>query len=547
MPRSPVTREPTTSTALLDTLTNSAALPALVEKLEPGELKRLVDAVGLEDAGTLVSYASPAQLAYLIDESVWVSVNPGDPESLSVAELLRWFDLWLDLGDGFIAEKLIELGEGFCALAFARLVTVTSADLAPGEVDEYSMVQGEYVVRANVEDEWDTLQAALVALWDEDADFLEALLARLSFRHSILGIDGENDAERVLEADASHERETRKEAAGFVGATTAGAFLRGIVAAELDALLDERSYDPASARYFERRKRQVEAPRADAGGAGGRAEPRQTTRAIEAELDQLQRELERYELRRSEHVALLTGPQRAPAAVEVPIRRALAALIDDPERFEARTAELAYLANLVMADVVLDEHGATMSQADAANLVIATCNLGAGYVLWADAREREAESLDPFIAMLREAPGLVRLFRIGWKLISQLPVQTAIRLRQALSADAARQHLSVKPWLADEIEALLNQPDLVEVVRSGDFAQARETIKVLAIALESQAAAALCLLVAQVPRLAQILEPGTAQPRFAGTVDADARYITSMQDLRLADQFLAQLPGQVRV
>ncbi|MDH3642957.1 MAG: hypothetical protein OES38_12725, partial [Gammaproteobacteria bacterium] len=361
-------------------------------------------------------------------------------------------------------------------------------------------------------------------------------------RHSILGIRGEDDAERVLEADAGHEREKRKEAGGFVGATTAGAFLRDIAGGDLELLVDEASYDAETAEYFKRRVR----PDDDVA-----PEPATTAEHAadipEAELDELERELEAYEVLRSEHVALLTGPEQPEASAVLPVRRALASLADDPDCLEARSNELAYLSNVVMAQVSLGHTKNTqrLTESQAANLVMATCNLGGSYVLWADAREAEENAeRSPFVDMLTEEPGLVRLFRVGWNLISHLPVQAASRLTRSLSSAEAAERLAAKPWLASEVAALVEDPSLVDVVREGGFDQAKDTLKILGIALEPAAIRALELLIDGAPRLAEALEDGgraddpDAAPR--------ARYIASMKDMLLLDRFLSQLHNQLR-
>ncbi|MFV2091138.1 MAG: DUF6178 family protein, partial [Pseudomonadales bacterium] len=106
-------------------MADSEALPVFVRRIDPHTLKHLVDEVGIEDAGALVAHASDRQIAHLLDETIWTGARPGDPDKLSVAELLRWLDLWNDLGTRFAADTLFELGDDFCALAFSRLLIVS--------------------------------------------------------------------------------------------------------------------------------------------------------------------------------------------------------------------------------------------------------------------------------------------------------------------------------------------------------------------------------------------------------------------------------------
>jgi hypothetical protein len=535
----------TATTALVNTLTDSSALPALVEKLEPRALQQLVETIGIEDAGSVIVHASATQMAHLVDESVWASVEPGRPESLSIADLLRWFELWVDIGDSFAAEKLVDLGEEFCAMALSKLVVVGTGGGGAQGADEYSQIIGTHTVSPRFDDEWDPVRTTLVALWDDYPDFLETILNRLNFRHSILGISGEDDLQSTLEADASYERETRKEARGFVGTATAGAFLHELAKADLDSLVEETSYDAYTAAYFQRRTRSAlldedaQEPSNSTASSTKSTDPAAADSGLDSELDELQRDLEQYEIIHEQRVELLTGPA-TDAQPQLPIRQALAALVKDLDLFEQRSNELVYLSNTVMSQVTLGD--TKLSEAQAANLALATCNLGGSYLLWIDAREALDADVNAYGDLLSAEPGLVKLFRIGWNLLQHLPAQATNRMSQALSGAHTAEILATRPWLIDEVSTLLHDPDIVSLAKDRDFFAVRETLKVLSIVLEPGALEVLNLLIDDLPRLARALDH----------TDLDAigpvreRYITCMQDLFLLDRYLGQLHHQVK-
>ncbi len=530
---------PPTSKALLDTLTDSTALPALVARLDAPALKRLVDDVGMADAGALIEHASASQLKHLIDESVWASAVPGVPESLDVEALLRWFEVMLDVGESFAAERLLELGDDFCAMAFAKLVTVNGSEADPG--DEFSVVIGVYFVGARVTDEWDVVQAVLNDLWGEAPDFLEALLGRLSFRHSVLGIEGENDAGDVLERDAAHEWAENRRRRGFVVAAEAGWFLERIAATELDALVAEDTYDLATAQYFELQAQNAEAASDEADEPA--ADEEDAPLDEDAELDALQQEFERYETTRAEQRLLLTGPDGHDE--RLPVRRALAALNADADVMESRAQELSYLSNLVMTGCPLD--GARLEEADAANLILATCNLGGAYLGWLDDGALDGDDA-LLVELLRVEPGLVRLFRLGWKLNAQVPLQVAGALKRALLDERSPTRAGLAGWLVEEVEALLTEPDLVALTRAGRFEEVRESIEILRMVFRPPAVTALCRLVDQVPRVSTLLEmptPPTDDELSGGLEDEEWRYLSSMRDLQMINGTLNGLHGWV--
>ena len=61
---------------LVRAMTESAALPAFVQRINPNTLKHLVEDVGLEDAGALIAHVSNQQLVHLLFH--FVAQHQGD-------------------------------------------------------------------------------------------------------------------------------------------------------------------------------------------------------------------------------------------------------------------------------------------------------------------------------------------------------------------------------------------------------------------------------------------------------------------------------------
>lgn len=527
--------------ALVDSMVASESLPALVEQMAPAALARLVAEIGIEDSGALVVHASETQLVHLLDETIWSGASPGAPETLSVENLLRWLAVWED--SNVTSDKLYELGEDFCALAFSRLVVVSDTDISERVDDEFTQVIGEYILRARVDDEWDVIQASLTALWDDFPDYAEAIFGRLGFRHSILGIGGEDDTARVLDADASHDHERKREAQGFVTSVMAGSFLRSTAASDLDVLADDDTYDLQTSEYF--RRREVEAAAAQRAQAEKReartedADEDSEVASDERELDELEAELEAYELQHTASPRLLAGPDDVRA--RQPVRAALSELQGDDEVFAQRTDELAYLANLVMAGA--SRAGERIGETAAAELVMATCNLGGSYLLWIEFGD-DAD-VSGYQELLAAEAGLVRLFRVGWHLLARVPVQAVSRLQKLIADPDIRAVLADRPMILGEVDALVADNELLAQVRAERFEDAKETVRLLTILLEPEAVLALCELVDSTPKLAHSIE----QPVPVGEWDEQTqtlRDIDSMADLMAIDGFLKSLSRQFR-
>ncbi len=550
MPTPSVPKSNHTARSLIESMSGSRALSSFVPTIDPHTLKTLVDDVGLEDAGPLIAHVSQTQLVHLLDETLWTGARPGDPDKLSVAELLRWLDLWNGLGTGFVADKLYELGDDFCALVFSRLLVVADYDLAPRLLDEHTLAIGRYIVRVRVDDEWDAVQTSVTALWRDYPDFCEAVFGRLSFRHSMLNLFGEDDTAGVLDADASHAHAEGRETAGYVTSVMAGAFLRALKDADVDTLAAETAYDLQTQEYF-RRRSQLQASRSYAEEANADTdgdespsvsdpEESKTLSATEqAELASLEAELAAYRRAQVRPVALLTGPENAKVRDSDWLRVALGRLQSSAEVFDRRMDELTYLSNLVMEGV--DMCGDRLTSADAANLVVATCNLGACHDLWLDNREDAVTAVEQ---MLSKEPGLVRLFRIGWHLLADLPQMAAARLTALFADDAIRTHLAAKPWVLREVDGLLGVPDFEATVAARQFEDARETLKILGIALEAEAVVVLCVLMDALPRFARVLE---GEPPEGAVMTYASRNFCTMGDVLAVHRFLDNLGAQVRL
>jgi hypothetical protein len=196
---------------------------------------------------------------------------------------------------------------------------------------------------------------------------------------------------------------------------------------------------------------------------------RDRARARDPEHDALERELETWEFMEAKRMELLAAPAQADHAgggrPMLPVRTALGALRANAATFERLTDELAYLANLLRTAV---RPAGGFGERDAAELAVATCNLGGTCLVWL---ETGATSTTPgdFEALLAHPAGLERLFRVGWNQLARLPALAASAFARAASrACAGDDH----PPPDDDLEPLA----AVRAVESGDLETARTII-----------------------------------------------------------------------
>lgn len=393
---------------LLQTLHGNPGPPALLRVLQPAALARLVERIGLNDAGEVMALAPAHKLLQALDESLWKSPQLGSAERFDAAELVDWLEAWIELGDAFTAERLAAMSDDYRALCLSHLVSVriahTLAFLAipDDEVDrERDTLQpigscasyGPYTVVPVVEDEWEVARAALDALWTERPDCLLQTLGMLDGAESMLAAP---EVRRQLAIDVAHERERTRENLGYVSATGASAFLVFVATARIEELAALSAYDEETRRHLAAfGSSPVDENEADDAAPDPLDEP-----ASAEQMQELRTALEREELLIPQNTLLLTDQRTRRHRA---LTAALSELAEtDFAAFERCARELAYLANVVKVGVPLQ--GAPLSTEEARNTAYAACNRGLQLARKHGLEERIAQE-----------PGLIRLFALGWR------------------------------------------------------------------------------------------------------------------------------------
>lgn len=465
------------ATQLLARVLASPDLAAQVQALPAPALARLVEKVGLEDAGEIVALATPTQLADVLDEDLWKSARPGEDERFDVDRFLVWLAVLREGGDELVAARLAELPEELVTLAFHRAVMVVSLDTLMeelGESDDADLTEKAladrlseeidvYQVIARRTDGWDDVLAALLALDRDHHDLAMRVLARCEAM-TARRIDDEGglyavlQEEETLEEDVRGEREDRRGEAGHVAPSAAAAFL-ALARGGDGAAFSE--HDPLTRAWLR--------------GLSRAPLPAARPAAARGDLAALLREAEGDDGR---PVGLL-GPT---GGAEPPLlARAMARLLEDgDEAAEARSEELAYLANVLAAGAPL--RGRRMRQVDAVRGAIALVSLG--LELAAPAKERR-DPLDRAVATLRGAPadGLFRRALHALERDVRSPAREAAKLAQGRPRDeriALRALAEPIPTLEGALRPAGDGEDVRFFATAADLARARAFLERLA-------------------------------------------------------------------
>lgn len=428
---------PPSPKALLARILDRRDLVTAVRELPPSGLARLIDHVGLEDAGEIVALATTEQLEGVFDEDLWRNERPGEDETFDEERFAVWLEILLEAGEEFTADRLASMPEDFVTMAVHRAALVIDIDelavemAERGEYDddrdltekalESSLYQeiDNYRLIARRHEGWDALVAVLLALDTNHRGLFERILERCAAMASKYiedngGLYEVLSSEEMLDADVAGDREDRRAGQGFVSPSAAKSFL----ALARMPLRKTDEVDAVTKAYFRDLDRAVKpAPK--------RTEEGESLGRLVAALEEAEAYAEEPERKPRPQ---LEGRGSPKARNEPLVREVLATLQStDPKLYGERLEELAYLVNVLVAGCAFE--GRRFRPSEAAEAVVAVCSLGL------------EESSD---ASLEEPRSLVRAFRLGfYRLHHDVALATATILESRLTK-TPRAHRVVK-------------------------------------------------------------------------------------------------------
>jgi hypothetical protein len=386
-------RDDLASTQLLMRILERPGLVAAVRELPGAVLGKLIDRIGLEDAGELVALASRQQLERIFDDDLWRAARAGGDETFRPERFVLWLRVMMDAGEGALVQRLCELPQELLALAVHRLVLVMDMDVIAEQIgfgDEESDALERALDGASVEeweelrliardpDVWDDVWSALLSLDRDHHDRLRAILEQCRDM-STEYISGQGGlfqvltADEMLESDVAAARDDRRSAEGFVSPADARAFLQ---LAQRGEAGDAR--DPITRAYF-RRFEGAQAGEARRRPAAGPAPDRGPPVAAAADAGDLAAILREAEVIAPPSAQLLLGQRESepgPAHLAAPLfERAMTDLRQrDAARFATRVRELGYLVNVWIAGGA--HEGRRPRPTEALEVVLRTCEAG---------------------------------------------------------------------------------------------------------------------------------------------------------------------------
>jgi hypothetical protein len=555
---------PATSGRLLDRILALPHIAHLVPRLPAQLLHRVIQQCGLEDCGELLSLATPGQVAQLFDLDLWRPAAPGLDERFDGDRFGTWLEVMVEADVSRAAATLAAMDADLLAAAFIQHVRVFDSaavsdyvtldgEVSPGRAfdDVLSREVGGYLVAAKRTDFWDAITAVLATLAGVDGDGFTRVMrgcCRLSNSRPEPDVDDLPPVNGQAMFDQAVDRETRREAQGYVSPAQARAFLQA--SRRLDIRQGARpSRDPMTRAYF--RSIEVHAVRPDEAPSEPSREGglmRQAAEGAVAGIVDLLREAGMPARSRSGRErgagprALLEDPQAGGTRLGRIRDQLRSAHARDPDACAARNAELAYLANVVAAGSTLQSRAIPAEEAAAA--AMAVCNLGLENwpVHWV------AEDARPSPSAIQTERGLPDDFLVHYDLVSVFQVGWTV-LHEDVCMYAADALLAVLTSLhcvdADVHAALATlRVTLTKHWRAGSPWESRNAFDVIAL-LDTPSWAALLGLIDEFPTLHAAVAASLA--RSAHHIDPAAfEFISENRQIRQVHAFMDLLPVTLR-
>lgn len=401
------------------------SLPGLIEQVQslPTEtFHQMIEQIGLEDCGELISLATNRQLESLFDADLWKNSAPGETEHFDSTRFALWLEVLMEAGTDVAVEKVCEMDEELLVYALSsELLVIPNESLMhffqeatdnAKQVDillESCLYEDlyEYQVISRNPDSWDSFLELLVSMDKTHHDMLVEILEQLSYLgnqyveedtlHTVLS---EIDA---MEVNLQDKRDTRRTGKGYVNSTDARAFLELAHRYSIEDILDSTDRDPITKSYFRTFR-----PFSDTDSS---VSSPVVSRIVEV-LNQWSPESANVSTEK-----LLAGNIADNQTMLLVALRRLAASAGDV--YTKRMSELSYLGNLVAAGCSLDGH--RMRSVDASSAVLATCALGLDRAMQRNGALLTVETMHSYL----EQVAMERLFLLGWKLLPTSPRKRA--------------------------------------------------------------------------------------------------------------------------
>ncbi|MGH9764680.1 MAG: DUF6178 family protein, partial [Blastocatellia bacterium] len=551
---------------LLDRILNTPGLEQVVPRLKPDILHRVIQTCGLEDCGELVALATSEQLARIFDLDLWRASRPGMDEQFDPDRFGLWIEVLGESGVDGAAEKLAWMDVDLVVAGLSRHVlvhdraAVTPYETLDGEQIEVNSVGedrltfdlGGYLLVARRADSWHSIIDVLLALGEGHSNYFGRLMdgcrTLSNSGHELDGLDDLLADEDQARFDLAVDREGRREKQGYVTPAQARAFLQMAREARLSSKATPPlapTANPIVQAYFQALNEGTheqpgegldEKPADDVDSKSGPlamgSDATPASEDIAAASAAVHDILNEAGLLQQAPRGLVGGQEGHASRLSL-IRAQMQLVLDHGQMtYSARSEELAYLANTLMAGCGIQERSFTAQEASDA--AVAVCNLGLENwpPHWLPANET---SLPGSFLWYHD---LIGVFQVGWSVLhTSVGMYAAEQLIEVLTRMRCDDP-EIQAWL----DALRSR--MAKHWRARTPWRARNALEVIAT-LDTPAWAVLLGLIDECP----VLHPFASSSKNNGNRSVstyDFEFISENSQIAAVREFLRSLPERLR-
>jgi hypothetical protein len=542
---------------LIDRILSTPHLAQVVPRLQPEVLHRVILHCGLEACGELVALAAPDQLARVFDLDLWRADHPGRDAQFDADRFGEWVEAMVESGVHAAARTVAAIDAGFVSGALAQhvrvfdvaavtpFISLDGEEISPARTldDSFRCDVGGYAVVARRTRFWDAITTLLTALEDTQHDYFDRVMGQCRrVSNARPEVDGLHDLLDVSDQgmfDLAVDRERRRDSQGFVTPAEARAFLQTSRRIDLRHGTTQPANLVARAHFRDLHTQSSATPIVASGVSRTlhAGEPELSTDAV-VEVVEL---LHQAGVLPREPQALLDRPaDDAPKPWRIQVLLQFVS-VHHPEAFSARSGELAFLANAIVAGSSVQARA--FAEQEASTAAVAVCNLGLENwpLPWLPDQTRHravagarAELPDDFLV----AHDLVKVFEVGWTVLHEnVCMYAADRLIDVLTTFQCGDRLTQAAL--DTLRVTMKKR-----WREGAPWRARDSLDVIAI-LDMPAWAALLALIDEFPVLhAAIRASLTGEVR--GVSASAFEFISENGQISLVHDFMDSLAERLR-
>ncbi len=401
----------------------------IIRGMDSNLLRKLINHVGLEDAGEIIAFATTRQLENIFDADLWKSDEPGKEEMFDSDRFAIWLNIMVDISDSFAAGKLMALDEDLVTLALCKHIWVIDMetlvlrmtnsdrsvqdDLADKVLENFLSVElDEYYIISRNYQSWDAIVSVLLELDRKDHSFLYNLLERIccistEYIEDNDGLYNVLTSEEMLECDIAADRENRRDIQGFVSPSTAVTFLGMAQMTSLQEIEKSETGDYITRSYFDRMRHKI-AGNNNAIFQHNSDKMPVYSKKLAGFYEKLQ---EAGILIAPDQISLPDYGNEDTGADSLTSQAIRIIRKQQPDFYTQCLMELNYLANILIAGYPAGNR--RLRPMEAAEKVVLVCDLGLEYMLGNKTSVKSVSLVHQAVDFLKHE-NFVKVFRAGW-------------------------------------------------------------------------------------------------------------------------------------